>query len=225
MKAVLLSAALVGVVTASATSVAAGALRLEARPDTMPVGEGGAGAGSVKRTSVVTSAFLVVPDAVQSPLIAVGEGGEGGKGKKGKGARGYYRSREYPPPSYHQPYYDPAPSYYRPYYAPPRYNRPYNDPYSEPRAERRERRARETPASANRSARPGTDAGAPPAESTARPDPGYSGISGWQQHPSLSENAAAATGRPSRPAMGDGTTKTPSIEFVDPRSGPMTPVR
>ena len=126
MKTVLVSAALAGVITASATSVTAGPLRPVAQRET--IGEGGNGAGSVRLASAVTSAFLLVPDAAQSPLMTVGEGGEGGKGGKERRLRrqrdrntDYYRSPEY---RTYQRYYNP-PGYDRPYYQ--YYQQPYYD--------------------------------------------------------------------------------------------------
>ncbi|MFB9267343.1 hypothetical protein ACFFWD_30050 [Bradyrhizobium erythrophlei] len=117
MKTVLLSVALLGAVTASATAATGGAMRPGAQPDALATGEGGNGAGSVKLASLVTSTFLFVPDAVQSPLVAVGEGGEGGYGRR------RYRHDNYP--DYYEPrYYRPYPGY-PPYYAPRRYGRPY----------------------------------------------------------------------------------------------------
>jgi hypothetical protein len=84
MKTVLVSAALLGAVSASSAAATTDSMRPVAPPDAMTSGEGGNGAGSVKLASAVTSAFLFVPNAVQSPLVTVGEGGEGGEGGKGR---------------------------------------------------------------------------------------------------------------------------------------------
>jgi hypothetical protein len=82
MKTVLLSAALLGTVAAGDAAAGAGVFRPVPPSDAAMAGEGGNGAGSIKVAGVVTSAFLFVPNAVQSPLVTIGEGGEGGKGKK-----------------------------------------------------------------------------------------------------------------------------------------------
>jgi hypothetical protein len=84
MKTVLVSAALLGAVSASSAAATTDSMRPVAPPDAMTSGEGGNGAGSVKLASAVTSAFLFVPNTVQSPLVTVGEGGEGGEGGKGR---------------------------------------------------------------------------------------------------------------------------------------------
>jgi hypothetical protein len=87
MRTVLVGAALLGAVSAGAAAMPGEVSRPGTQRSAMTSGEGGNGAGSVRLASVVTSAFLFVPDIVQSPLVTVGEGGEGGKGGKGRRAR------------------------------------------------------------------------------------------------------------------------------------------
>lgn len=81
MKRALISATLVGVMTATPSHAA-----IERRPIANPLvsgEEGGGGGRGIKVASLVNTTLLFVPDAVaQSPLIAVGEGGEGGRGRK-----------------------------------------------------------------------------------------------------------------------------------------------
>ncbi len=119
MKTILASAALLTVLTASASATPA-ARGPQTRFDPPATGEGGNGAGSVKLASLVTSTFLFVPDSAQSLLVTVGEGGEGGRGRRLRRHRAY---------NFH--YYGPH-SYrlergYRPSYAPRRYEHPYYD--------------------------------------------------------------------------------------------------
>jgi hypothetical protein len=121
MKTVLIGAAMLGFSTASATAAVDARKPAATLPEATATGEGGSGAGSVKLASAVTSTFLFVPDASQSPLIAVGEGGEGGRGRRW---RKHYRPYGH---YYGYHHYRPPPAYYRPYYARPRYDRPYYD--------------------------------------------------------------------------------------------------
>lgn len=116
----IVGAALLGVLTASA-SAAADTTGTGAQFEPLTMGEGGNGSGSVRLASMLTSTFLVVPDAAQSLLVTVGEGGEGGEGRRGRRLRrhpgdyfGYYRSPRY---RYDRDYY----------YTPYRYDRPYYD--------------------------------------------------------------------------------------------------
>ena len=123
MKTVLISAAMLGALTATATAAADAPAPGIVQPEA-PNGEGGNGLGSVKVASAVSSTFLFVPDTSQSPLVAVGEGGEGGEGGRGRRWRkrqGPYGYRD----GYR--YSQPGPRYYQPYYGRPRYDRPYYD--------------------------------------------------------------------------------------------------
>src|SRR5215210_2939573 len=178
MKTVLVSAALLSVITASATAVTAGPVHFPgAPPDILETGEGGNGAGSVKLASAVTSAFLFVPGAAKSPLITIGEGGEGGKGRRGRGYYGSPRYRPVPYQNYYAPspsyYYGPSPPYYQNYYAPPRYGRPYDRRDYEPGEADRGRWQAENPANARRSPRSdtGASASAPNRDVVSQPAP------------------------------------------------------
>lgn len=98
MKRVLFSAALVGVMTATAAHAA-----IERSPvtsaDPLSSGEEGGGGGrGIKVASVINTTLLFVPEAVQSHLIPVGEGGEGGHGRR-------FRNRSYVP-DYYGPRYE-----------------------------------------------------------------------------------------------------------------------
>lgn len=118
MKSALISAAMLGALTASATAAVDARASGVMHPEATTSGEGGNGSGSIKLASAVASPFLFMSDVSQSPLVAVGEGGEGGRGKhwrKRYRHYGHYGYRHY------------RPSYYRPYYARPRYDRPYYD--------------------------------------------------------------------------------------------------
>jgi hypothetical protein len=121
MRTVVVSAALLSVVTVSASATPIYAMG--PRFDPLVAGEGGSGAGSVKFSSAVTSTFLFAPDATQSLLVTVGEGGEGGEGGRGRRLRKY---RAYNFDYYRSPRYR-LHREYRPYYAPPPYKRPYYD--------------------------------------------------------------------------------------------------
>ena len=86
MKARLMGAALVGVLTAGAGQAAV-ASPGDAAPAIEAVlhgDEGGVGSRSVKLASAVTSPFLFTSEARQSPLTPVAEGGEGGEGRRGR---------------------------------------------------------------------------------------------------------------------------------------------
>jgi hypothetical protein len=119
MKTILVSAALLSVLTASASATTA-ATGPNAQFDPPATGEGGNGAGSVKLASLVSSTFLLVPDSAQSLLVTVGEGGEGGRGRRLRRHRAY-NFYYYRPHSYR------LQRGYRPYYAPRRYEQPYYD--------------------------------------------------------------------------------------------------
>lgn len=130
MKTVVVSAALLSVLTVSASATPIDAMGPQAQFDPLAAGEGGSGAGSVKLASAITSTFLFVPDAAQSLLVTVGEGGEGGEGGRGRRLRGYraynfdyYRSPRYRLYREYRPYYSPLP-YERPYYDQRYYRRP-----------------------------------------------------------------------------------------------------
>jgi hypothetical protein len=126
MKAVLVSAAMLSVLTASASYAAterSGATG--ANPQAASSGEGASGGQGVKIASAAASTFLFVREAAQSPLVTVGEGGEGRRGRRWRPHYGpsynYYYQRDryrrvaprlYDRPYYGRPYYYDRPSYY-----------------------------------------------------------------------------------------------------------------
>ena len=93
MKAFLVPAAMLSVLTASAAFAATAPAAMG--DPAVPADEGAGGGRGVRVASAVASPLLFVPDAAQSPLVTVGEGGEGGKGRRWRGYRGrhvvYYR--------------------------------------------------------------------------------------------------------------------------------------
>jgi hypothetical protein len=126
MKAVVVSAAMLSVLTATASYAAteAGAASRAAPQAEVPAAEGAPGGQGVKVAGLAASTFLFVPDAAQSHLVTVGEGGEGRRGRKWRrGHHSYYIRREYhyfyDRPVYGRPYHG------RPYYDRPSYRRPY----------------------------------------------------------------------------------------------------
>lgn len=116
MKTALIGAAMLTVLTASVSyaGIQPGGASRDAAAGV--AGEGAAGGRGVRLASAAAGTFLFVPDAVQSPLVAVGEGGEGRKGRR-------FRAYRYSGPYYGRSYrrYR-APYYARPYYAPPPYS-------------------------------------------------------------------------------------------------------
>lgn len=115
VKRILISAATIGVLTANADATTNIGFSV-APPETQEAGEGGNGSGSVKIASLVSSTFLLVPDARQSLLVTVGEGGEGGEG--GRGRRWRKRHHHYGH-YYGHNHYRLGPSSYRPHRAGP----------------------------------------------------------------------------------------------------------
>ena len=109
MKTVLISATLLSVMTASVSHAASERTRTTFSSDPMVSGEGGGGGRGIGVASAANTTLLFVPDAEQSPLIAVGEGGEGGEGGRGKRSR-KHRSRSIP----YQRQYVPYGGLYRP---------------------------------------------------------------------------------------------------------------
>jgi hypothetical protein len=127
MKAALISAAMLGVLTASASyaaTEAGGANRVD--PQAASSGEGASGGRGVRVASAAASTFLFVREAAQSALVTVGEGGEGRRGRRWRPHYGpsynYYfqrdRYRRIHPRFYNRPYYG-RPHYGRPYGYPP----------------------------------------------------------------------------------------------------------
>jgi hypothetical protein len=126
MKAVMISAAMLSVLTGSASYAATdpnGAGKMDARAALS--GEGAPGGQGIRIASAAAATFLFVRDAAQSPLVTVGEGGEGRRGRRFRGRYlhhyghqyGYFRRDYYR--RYGGPYYG------RSYYGRPYYDRPY----------------------------------------------------------------------------------------------------
>ena len=137
MKAVLVSATLLSVITASVSHAASEGTRTTISSDPLVSGEGGGGGRGIGVASAANTTLLFVPDAEQSSLIAVGEGGEGGEGGRGKRFRKYRRSRSIPyrgqyAPYGGRPYGSYGPGWQRPGYNPPYYDRPYGRTYGYP---------------------------------------------------------------------------------------------
>jgi hypothetical protein len=140
MKAAVIRAAMLSVLTASASYAAtdpAGASR--PNPDAaLSGGEGAPGGQGVRIASAAASTFLFVREASQSPLVTVGEGGEGRRGRRFHGRHfhhypGHYNYyRYYNRPYYNRPYYN-RPYYGRPYHGRPYHGRPYPRYYDYPR--------------------------------------------------------------------------------------------
>jgi hypothetical protein len=133
MKAALIRATMLSVLTASASYAATdpgGASR--PNPDTPLSGEGALGGQGVKVAGGAASTFLFVREAAQSPLVTVGEGGEGRRGRRLRGDRFYYRERFGRQYNYYRGErlrrFDPR-LYDRPYYGRPYYERYYYDRY------------------------------------------------------------------------------------------------
>jgi hypothetical protein len=126
MKAALLSAAMLSVLTASASYAATERSGAAGANPAASSGEGASGGRGVKVASAAASTFLFVREAAQSPLVTVGEGGEGRRGRRWRQQYGpsynyYYqrdRYRRVAPRLYDRPYY--GRPYGRPYY----YDRP-----------------------------------------------------------------------------------------------------
>src|SRR5262245_34249734 len=122
MKAVLLSAAMLSVLTASASYAATeGGGTTRTNPQAASSGEGASGGQGVKVASAAASTFLFVREAAQSNLVTVGEGGEGRRGWRWRPHYGHSYGYYFAPRLYDRPYYD------RPYYDRRYYDRPYYD--------------------------------------------------------------------------------------------------